>query len=184
MPRGRSVKRYAGTLGVIGVFLLLPAISALPRAQEADREALDTDLEDFAWLAGSWQGPGPGGTTAEIHFMQPEAGTLPSLFRLWQDDRLLIIEAITLVEEADGLFMYVRHFDPHLVPAEEDHAIKLRLAKRVGDSYHFVNVHDEENPRRSVMRRTDRGFESRSELARSDGTVDQIRVRYERVGRR
>lgn len=139
------------------------------------------ELDDFTWLAGSWRGPGPGGAVAEIHFLPPAAGVLPSFFRLVQDERVLILEAISLRREDDGLFMYVRHFDPALTPLEKDHAIKLRLERRQGDAFFFENVYEGENPRRSVMERTAGGFVAMSELARPDGATDTIRVEYHRV---
>lgn len=147
----------------------------------APLSAQEVALDDFAWLAGSWQGPGPQGATAEIYFMPPEAGVLPSLFRLMQDDRVVVLEAISLTREPEGLFMYVRHFDPALVPLEEDHAIRLELVRREGDSFIFENAREGENPRISVMARTETGFTSWSELARPDGSADTIRVEYRRI---
>lgn len=138
-------------------------------------------LVDFAWLQGTWTGPGPDGSTAEIHYMKPEAGMLPALFRLHNEGRVVVVEAVTLVEEEEGLTMYVRHFTPALVPLEKEGALALRFTGRDGDAFRFENVR-EENPRRSVIRRTgpDR-VTVRSELLRDDGTVDEIRVEYRRV---
>lgn len=138
-------------------------------------------LEDFAWLAGSWRGEGPGGAAAEVHYMPPAAGVLPSVFRLRTEERTVVLEAITLVETDAGLTLYVRHFTPELEPLEEESALELRLAERRGDCFLFENVR-EENPRRSLLRRTGPdGFLSRSELRRADGSEDEIRVEYRRV---
>jgi len=139
-------------------------------------------LSDFAWLEGTWTGPGPDGSTAEIHYLAPEAGMLPAIFRLRKDGRVIVVEAVTLVSEEDGLTMYVRHFTPELVPLEKEGALTLRFAGRDGEAFRFENVR-EENPRRSVIRRTgpDR-VTVRSELLREDGSVDEIRVEYRRVG--
>lgn len=76
--------------------------------------------------------------------------------------------------------MYVRHFDPALVPLEEGRAIRLRLTGREGDAFTFENTREAENPRSTVMTRTSEGFTSWSELARPDGTTDTIRVEYHR----
>lgn len=167
-----------GRLRTLGLLL---ALLWLPGAPGSAQEAREAGLDDFAWLTGSWRGPGPAGGYAEIHFMSPEAGVLPSFFRLVQDDRLVVLEAITLKREEEGLFMYVRHFDPALVPLEEGHAIELRLVRRDGGSFVFRNVREGENPRRSVMTRTEDGFASWSELARPDGSADTIRVEYRRI---
>lgn len=158
--------------------LLVGAALLLLAAPAAGQSA---SLADFAWLEGTWTGRGPDGATAEIHYMAPEAGTLPAIFRLWKDDRVVVVEAVTLVEEEEGLTMYVRHFTPALVPLEEAAALELRFTGQEGGAFWFENVR-EENPRRTVMRRTgpDR-VTVRSELLREDGTVDEIRVEYRRV---
>lgn len=165
--------RWIGVGTGIGFAVLLTAFAPL--------SAQEVVLDDFAWLAGSWRGVGPQGSTAEIHFMPPEAGVLPSLFRLFQDDRVVVLEAISLTREPEGLFMYVRHFDPALVPLEEAHAIRLELVRREGDSFIFENAREGENPRISAMTRTETGFTSWSELARPDGSADTIRVEYRRI---
>lgn len=164
--------------------LMLPLPPGPVAAQEPGEDrSPKVELEDFAWLEGTWRGPGPQGSTAEIHYMRPAAGVLPSIFRLWQGDRVVTLEAITLVQEPDGLFLYIRHFDPELVPMEEE-AIRLRLVERRGDTFHFENVHEGQNPRTSVLTRTRDGFVSSSRLVDSEGEPSEIRVEYDRVGGR
>lgn len=140
-------------------------------------------LADFAWMQGTWRGPGPQGATAEIHFMELSAGVLPAAFRLEQDGRVVVLELLTLVEEDDGLHMYVRHFSPQLRPMEEERAIDLRLEERRDARFVFANVRDG-NPTVSVLTREGpEVFVSMSELARPDGTADTIRVEYRRTGK-
>lgn len=170
-------------LAALAGLALTGSAAAQNPAQEDDSRAPapDVELGDFAWLTGTWRGPGPNGATAEIHFMRPRAGGLPSLFRLWQGDRIVVLEAISLVEEKDGLFMYVRHFSPELVPMEEEGALRLRLVERRGDAFRFENTVGGRNPRTSVLTRTESGFTSSSELVEPDGSTSEIRVEYERV---
>lgn len=168
--------------GVVGAALLVLA-AALPTAAQDAPEALEatgTGVEDFSWMAGEWSGVGPDGSRAEIDYMEPEGGVLPGLFRLVQEGRLVILEAITLVEEDDGLFMYVRHFDAALVPLERERAIRLRHVGQDGDVHHFENTNEGQNPVRSTLTRTEHGFVSRSVLARPDGSTDEIHVEYRR----
>lgn len=170
-------------LGAAASFLVVPAVVALltipapAAAQAATTEAPDATLDDFAWLEGTWRGEGPEGATAEIHFMKPRTGVLPAVFRLWQGERVITLEAISLVEEPRGLVMYVRHFDTALVPMEKERAIELLLVERDGEAFHFENVNEGQNPLSSTMTRTDDGFESVSIL----GGGGEIRVEYERT---
>jgi len=177
-------RKVLGTEAAVALIVLV-GLLGWPGGASAQQSAVDdaprVTLEDFAWLAGTWRGPGPGGSTAEIHFMRPRAGGLPSVFRLWQGDRIVTLEMISLVKEDGGLVMYVRHFDPALVPMEKEDAIGLRLVNREGDAFHFENVAEGRNPRTTVMRRTDEGFVSRSVLAQADGSTREIQVAYTRV---
>lgn len=171
---------------VAAVALLLLAAAFVPTpapAQDttAGRAAPENEaLDAFAWLAGSWEGTGPGGTRADIHFMPAQAGVMPAVFHLWKDERSFVLEAMTLVREEDRLVMYVRHFDPALVPMEEEKAIELVLVGRDGDAYLFENANPGQNPRRSTLTRTPEGFTSVSELERPDGSTDEIRSSYRR----
>lgn len=141
-----------------------------------------TTLADFDWLEGTWRGEGPGGATAEVHYLAPRAGVLPSIFWLHSGSTVVVLEAITLVEEDDGIVLYVRHFTQTLVPLEAERALAQRLSAREGDRFVFENLY-EENPRCSVLERTGPdSFRSWSVLLQDDGTTSDIRVEYRRVG--
>lgn len=174
--RRRSAARSRAALPLVVLGAVMGAFMTSP----APALAQEVTVEDFRWMAGEWEGAGPGGSTAEIDYMPPRGGVLPALFRLTQGERVVVLEAVTLVDEEDGLFMYVRHFDPALVPLEKERAIRLHLIRRDGEKFYFENVNEGQNPVRSTMTRTPSGFESRSILARDDGTTDEIRVEYRR----
>lgn len=172
--------------GTAALALLLAGMPTRGWAQDGgpaatDGAASDVSVSDFAWLQGTWRGPGPDGGEAEIHFMEPSAGLLPGAFRLVQDGRVRVLELLTLTREEDGLHMYVRHFSPALAAMEGEHPIDLRLRERRGNRFVFENVR-EGNPVRSLVHRTgtDR-WVATSVLARSDGSTDTIRVAYERA---
>lgn len=189
MKRRTSLAVLAAVAGALGLVL---AGGPAPAASQAAADgpgavqglapgASPTSLGDFAWLEGTWRGPGPDGTTAEIHFMEPSAGALPAAFRLAKDGELVLLEFMNLAEAEDGIHMYLRHFSASLVPMEEEGAIDLRLREGDGDRFVFENVRDG-NPTVSVMSRTGpHAFVAMSELARADGTADTIRVEYRRL---
>lgn len=146
-----------------------------------EAEAPSVTLADLSWLHGTWRGEGPGGARAEIHYMAPEAGVLPSIFRLWSGEELIVMELLSLVEDEEGLVLYIRHFSEDLTPFERDHPLTIRVVEGSSDRLYFENVRDE-NPRVSEMVRTGPdAFTSRSELHRPDGSVDTIQVSYTRV---
>lgn len=140
-----------------------------------------TTIADFAWLQGTWRGEGPGGATAEVHYLAPQAGVIPSVFWLYGDERVMVLETVTLVEEDDGIMLYVRHFTPSLVPWEAERALAQRLVAREGDRFTFENLYDED-PRCTVLERlgSDR-FRAWSLLLRAGGMPDEIRVEYRRA---
>lgn len=186
-PTGTRATTGLRSGGVLPAFAVALTIALVPGGRPAPALAQDgTDgpaasVADFGWMEGTWRGTGPQGATAEVHFMEPSAGVLPAAFRLMRDGSVVVLEFFTLVEEDDGLHMYVRHFSPALRPVEEERAIDLRLEERRGDRFVFGNVR-EGNPTEAVMTREGRDtFLSMSELVRPDGSADTIRVGYRRA---
>jgi hypothetical protein len=165
----------------VAVLVMACGLAMAAAGAGAQAGVASTRLADLAWLEGGWRGVGPGGTTAEVHYMAPRANVLPSLFRLRTEDRVVVLEAITFVETDDGILLYVRHFTPELVPLEAERALTLRLTAREGDRFTFENLFDE-NPRSTVVERTGADtFRAWSVLFRADGSTDEIRVEYCRV---
>lgn len=165
-----------------GPLLSLEPAAAQEGGRAAEERPPEVSVAGFGWLAGSWRGAGPSGTEAAIRFMEPSGGVLPAVFRLSGEGRVVLLELATMVEEEDGLHMYVRHFSPDLSSMEEDGAIDLRLAAVDGEAYRFENTRTG-NPTVSVLRRTGpASFVSTSVLSRPDGSVDTLRVSYRRSG--
>lgn len=178
---GRCTGGALPAFAVVLTLALVPGGLPTPALAQEGPAGAAASVSDFGWMEGTWRGPGPQGATAEVHFMEPSAGVLPAAFRLVQDGRVVVLEFFTLVEEDDGLHMYVRHFSPALRPMEEERAIDLRLEERRGDRSVFTNVR-EGNPTQTVLTRGGRdSFVSMSELARPDGSADTIRVEYRRA---
>lgn len=170
-------------LGLVGL-VALPGLAGFPVLADGSgggSSPPEVGVEEFSWLEGTWRGSGPGGAAAEIHYMEPSAGVLPSVFRLVHDGRVVVLELITLAEEEDGLHMYVRHFSPDLTPLEEGLPIALRLVEAGEDTFRFENVRDGNPTVGVVMRTAPDAFVSLSELRRADGSADTIRVEYGRI---
>lgn len=178
---GKAAVAVPVAVGALVGLTALWAIAAPGAVRTRGAGGADVTVADFAWLEGTWRGDGPGGSAAEIHYMEPSAGVLPAVFRLVQDGRVVVLELITLAEEEDGLHMYVRHFSPDLTPLEEGHPIALRLVEAGEDTFRFENVRDGNPTVGVVMRTPPDAFVSLSELRRADGSADTIRVEYGRL---
>jgi Domain of unknown function (DUF6265) len=73
---------------------------------------------DLAWLTGSWQAR-IGSEHVEEHWSPLRANTLMAMFRWVKDGEVLFYEIEVLEQEAELVYLRVRHFDPKLVGWEE-----------------------------------------------------------------
>ena len=77
-----------------------------------------TSLADLAWLAGRWQGSwGP--RVAQQVWTAPKAGVMMGTFQLAEDDKTLVLELFSMVEEPEGITLHLRHFTSSLVAWEK-----------------------------------------------------------------
>ena len=84
-----------------------PAVEAAEPSQSAEHPSLDA----LAWMAGSWQGTGLGGTVEE-HWSRPAGGTLIGMFRLSQPDATSFTQFLLIETEKDGRVMLrFKHFN-------------------------------------------------------------------------
>jgi Domain of unknown function (DUF6265) len=156
------------------------ANSALPQQPQAVSFPVSSPtLADFAWLEGRWRGEwGP--RVAEQVWMAPKAGTMAGLFRLVENDKLLVIEMFTLVEKPDEINFYFRHFTPSLLPWEKSDAIVLKLANLDAKRADFENPLNG-MPKRAILTRVDPDtYVARSEIIPDQGDAQIIEITYHR----
>jgi Domain of unknown function (DUF6265) len=136
-------------------------------------------LNDFAWLAGRWQGAwGP--RVAEQVWMPPKGGVMSGTFQLVENGSTLVIELFTLVEKPDGIKLYFRHFTPTLEPWETSAPKMLNLANSSPKSIEFDNPVDGE-PKRAIIRKIDADtYVSRSEIVPEKGDTQIVEITYHR----
>ena len=101
----------------------LPALALAPRTQDPKTSPTDeraaVTIDDVAWLAGAWRGPGFGGECEEV-WSEPLGPSMMGMFRHAGDDgRSTFYEFFTLVEAEGGLRLRLKHFTPDLVGWEE-----------------------------------------------------------------
>jgi hypothetical protein len=89
------------------------------RALEEGAASPPARIDDFAWLAGHWRGPGLGGTAEEV--IAPAAGGhMMGMFRLRNAEGVVqFYEFYTLAETGDTVTLRLKHFTPELAGWEE-----------------------------------------------------------------
>jgi len=154
-----------------------PPVETLPLASS---QAPKTTLSDFGWLAGRWQGAwGP--RVAQQIWTAPQAGVMLGTFQLTEGDKTLVLELFTLVEETDGIRLYIRHFTPALVAWEKTGPTMLRLQSADAKSIVFVNTVDGQ-PKQSVITRVDPDtYSSHSEIVPEKGDSQVTEITYHRA---
>lgn len=97
-------------------------------------------IDDFAWMAGHWQGEAFGGVAEDI-WAPPRGGAMIGLFRSTNDKGVSFYEIITLGEQ-DGVFMMrLKHFTPELHGWEtKDETIDFVLLDYEVNSWFFEGL--------------------------------------------
>jgi len=149
-------------------------------AAAAQAVAPKPKLADLGWLAGRWQGTwGP--RLAQQTWTTPKAGVMLGTFQLAEGDKTIVLELFTLVEDPDGVTLYLRHFTPSLTPWEKQGPTALSLESADAKSIVFVNRVDGE-PKQDVITRIDMDtYVSRSEIVPEKGDPQVTEITYHRV---
>ena len=101
-------------------------------------------------------------------------------FQLAENDKTLVLELFTVVEEPGGIKFHLRHFTPSLVAWEKPGPTVLNLASADPKSITFENPTDGE-PKRAVFTRVDADtYISRSEVVPEKGQVQITEITYHR----
>ena len=153
--------------------------SPSPSSASTAPPAAKPTLADFAWLAGRWQGSwGP--RVAQQVWTSPKAGVMLGTFQLAENDKTLVLEIFTLVEDADGITFHLRHFTPSLVAWEKPGPTVLNLATADPKMIVFENPADGQ-PKRTVITRIDADtYISRSEIVPEQGNTQVTEITYHR----
>jgi Domain of unknown function (DUF6265) len=192
------------TLAALGALLFLPSLSPVTLVQQARgagvpsaaaRAVADVTsaaspppaspspakptLADFAWLTGRWQGVwGP--RIAQQVWTSPKAGVMLGTFQLAENDKTLVLELFTIVEDSDGIKFHLRHFTPSLVAWEKPGPTALNLMNADPKIIAFENPTDGQ-PKHITITRTDADtYVSRSEIVPQQGETQVTEITYHR----
>jgi len=129
--RTGAARRVAAGLG-LAVWLV-----AAPAAEAGQGAAPEATAEDFAWLEGSWEGTGLGGTCEEI-WSRPRAGALLGMFRLIRDGEPVFAELMQIARDDEGWALRVKHFTAGFTAWEEkDDSVRFGLESLEGGAARF-----------------------------------------------
>lgn len=103
-------------------------------------ERPEASITDVAWLAGSWQGEGFGGTIEEV-WSDPSAGSMMGMFKLMHNGEPSMYELELIVEEQDTLVLKVKHFEADFAAWEDKNQfLSFRLVKLTDDAAYFEGL--------------------------------------------
>ncbi len=128
---------------------MLIALLAIPTF--ADEPKPVPKLADAAWLAGGWKSDQAGKMVMEESWQAPENGSMVGCFRMTGRGQPALYELLLLEEQADGVWMRLRHYGPQMVDRDEK-PIRLKLAEASDKRLLFTNP-DNGKPKRIVYER-------------------------------
>jgi hypothetical protein len=100
-------------------------------------------VSDLAWLSGKWYGERQG-EPVEEYWSDVAVGTLMGMFRWIRAGQVWFYELITIEQEAEGVVMRIKHFDPPLKGWEEkDESVTFLLVSLRESEAVFLKRNDE-----------------------------------------
>ena len=125
------------------------ARAAPPQGEEAGQEA--SPLRGLAWMTGSRQGSGLGGSVEE-HWSRPAGGSMIGMFRLVQKGETSFTQYMLVEEEQGGVVLRFQHFNPGYAPWEEDGPLRFELVEAEAGKAVFESPDPKQTPARLVYR--------------------------------
>jgi hypothetical protein len=183
----KSMTQMSARVFPVVLFAALLGLTCLPSSAQHDTatavkaaaQASSPKLADLSWLVGTWKGEwGP--RTAEQVWLTPNAGEVLGVFRLAENDKMLVIELFTLVERSGDIDFYLRHFTPQLVPWEKSEATMLRLISLDALKIEFENPINGMPKRASFTRLDADTYLARSEIVPDSGEMQVVEITYHR----
>ena len=171
----------------VGVALVVLAFAASGLAAQTGT-GTNATTRDFAWLTGNWEGQVTGRPgTADMTFAAPKAGTITGVMRLVDNDKVLVVELVSLVDNPGGLEMRFRHFSPRLEAYEPDFKQTMKLSDMTAERAVFENTTPYDKALMSTQPRTTQfirhgpdEFIGRSNIIDDDGKPAIVESIYHR----
>jgi hypothetical protein len=191
---GGSAGRFLFRASVAAALLLAVAIAPSRLEAQSTNHAVTASpaiatTNAFSWLSGRWEGRMAGAAgVADVLFAPPAGGVITGMMRLVRDDKVLVVELISLVDTPAGVEMRFRHFSSSLESYEPTFKQNMRLSTHAADRDVFENAvaYDKAlmstQPRVTLWTRIDAdSFVGRSDIINTDGRPGVVEVTYRRV---
>jgi len=138
-------------------------------ALDKPENAASASIEDFAWLAGRWDGKGFGGDVEET-WSPILGGTMVGTFRLVNEEGPDFYELLLLAPEGNSVAYKVKHFHPDFTGWEEkDELISFPLVKMTQDAVYFHGL--------TLQRLGDKCIHYLA-IGQKDGTHKEVSLEY------
>ena len=137
--------------------VILVAGAAFASVAHAQANPAAAELDDLAWLVGSWSGEGLGGEIEE-YWSAASGGTMMGAFRLVVDDELGVIEYLMITAEEGRISYRFKHFNGDYSTWEDDRPLEFTLVE-ISDreAVFHSEVPEQDSPRRITYRLTETG---------------------------
>lgn len=124
-------------LAAASIALAQSPLTANTLRLDGPAEMPSASIDQFAWLAGHWQGDFMGGVADEV-WAAPSGGAMLGMFRLVQDGEVSFYEIMTLVEEGGSVILKLKHFNADLTGWEEkEDFVSFPLVRLEPDAAYF-----------------------------------------------
>lgn len=155
------------------LFVAPLAFAAETRTATPDHVPPPAKIEDLAWLAGEWIGPGISGEARET-YSTPTGGAIAGHFVQMGAKGVLFYEIMTIVAVGGSLEYRLKHFNADLTGWEEKAEVRsFPLVAREGDAWYFDGL--------TVRRDGADGLIGAVNARFKDGTQKEFVLRYKRV---
>jgi len=181
---GGALSPKAVTTAALLLFAALPFST-----QPAGAQGVAT-TKDFEWLAGRWEGTmaSGGADVADVTFTPSAGGLISGVMRLVANEKVVVVELISLTDTPQGPELRFRHFSNSLEAYEPTFKQALHLTSHAADRDVFENSVPYEKglmstqPRTTVFQRHDADtFTGRTKIINDDGKPAIVEVRYRRI---
>ncbi len=166
------------TVLILSPLLLMPA-GAGESASVPAAAPPSSKLASLAWLAGSWRTES-GGDQLDEMWSAPSADSMFGSFRWMKGGKAWMFEMLTIMDEADGVVLRIKHFDHKGVGWEEkDQAVTFKLVHHDAQTAEFERFRSDKTGK--LVYRKPSADELIAEFRTSEGQTEK-EFRFRRVG--